>query len=140
MKQLLRMIGVAGLAIACLTSAAPAWAQAPAPAGQTASQFYMAYRKAFDAAKKIEDVLSYMSTPVRQQIEGTPAADRPKMFEMIKMMGALTDVKIVKETPTPNGATLTVEALDPGKAKTTGTIEIVKEKGAWKLGKEDWKS
>ncbi len=43
-------------------------------------------------------------------------------------------------TAVVNGATLTVDALDPDKAKTTGTIEVVKEGTAWKLGKESWKS
>lgn len=111
------------------------FAQAPAA---TASDFYMQYRKAFAAAKKIEDVMPYMSADTRKQIESTPPAERGQMFEMIKMMGALTNVKIVKEARTATGATLTVDAIDADKAKTTGTIDIVKENGAWKLGKESW--
>ena len=38
------------------------------------------------------------------------------------------------------GATLTVDAIDADKAKTTGIVEIVKENGAWKLAKESWGS
>jgi hypothetical protein len=56
------------------------------------------------------------------------------------MMSALTNLKIVKETAAGDKATLTAEALDPEKAKTTGTIDMVKEGGAWKVGKESWKS
>jgi hypothetical protein len=62
------------------------------------------------------------------------------MFEMIKMMGTLTNVKIAKETKTATGATLTVNALDSDKKNTTGTIDIVQEGGKWKIGKESWSS
>jgi hypothetical protein len=114
--------------------------QAPAPAQQTATQFYMAYRAAFDKAKSIDELFPYLSSKNREEAEATPAADRAKMFEVIKMMGALTDVRVIKEARTADGATLTVEALDSEKKKATGTVEIVKEGGAWKVGKESWKS
>jgi hypothetical protein len=111
-------------------------AQAPT---QSASDFYMQYRKAFDAAKKIDDVLPFMSADTTKQIMSTPPAERGQMFEMIKMMGALTNVKITKETRIATGATLTVTALDSDKKNTTGTIDIVQENGKWKLGQESWK-
>jgi len=107
---------------------------------KTASQFYMDYRTAFDKASKIDDVLPYMSKQRADQVAATPADERAKMFEMIKMMGAITDVKILKETKTAEGATLTVEALDPDKKKTTGTVKVIKEGGAWKLDGESWSS
>jgi hypothetical protein len=107
---------------------------------KTASQFYMDYRTAFDKATKIDDVLPYMSKQRADQVAATPADERAKMFEMIKMMGALTEVKILKEAKTLEGATLTVEALDPEKKKTTGTVKVIKEGDAWKLDGESWKS
>ena len=107
---------------------------------KTASQFYMDYRTAFDKATKIDDVLPYMSKQRADEVAATPADERAKMFEMIKMMGALTEVKILKEAKTPDGATLTVEALDPEKKKTTGTVKVIKEGDAWKLDGESWKS
>src|SRR5262245_22251923 len=120
-----------------LLATAPLLAQA---AGQSASDFYMQYRKAFDAAKKIEDVMPFMSADTTKQIQATPPAERAQMFEMIKMMGTLTNVKIVKETKTATGATLNVNALDSDKKNTTGTIDIVQEGGKWKIGKESWSS
>ncbi len=117
--------------------AAPVAAQKPE---QTVSQFYMTYRTAFDKAKTIDELLPYMSKETRAQVEATPAAERPKMFGVIKIMGTLTNVKIVKEEKTATGATLTVEGVDSDKKKTTGTIEVVKENGAWKIGKESWSS
>jgi hypothetical protein len=121
-----------GAAVALLT---PLAAQT-----KTASQFYMDYRTAFDKATTIDDVLPYMSKQRADQVAATPADERAKMFELIKMMGALTEVKILKEAKTPEGATLTVEALDPEKKKTTGTVKVIKEGDAWKLDGESWKS
>ena len=134
MRQLLRAT-VIGLPVVLIATVS-LFAQAE----QSASDFYMQYRKAFDAAKKIEDVLPFMSADTTKQIQATPPAERGQMFEMIKMMGALTNVKIAKETRTANGATLTVNALDSDKKPTAGTIDIVKEGGKWKLGKESWSS
>jgi hypothetical protein len=136
MPALARII-VAALVLS-LSSAVGAFAQAPA--GQTASQFYMAYRAAFDKASKLDEILPWMASKNREQVEATPAAEREKMFGMVKIMNTLTDVKVVKETRTPEGATLAVTAVDSDKNKSMGTVEIVKEKGEWKVGKESWKS
>ena len=107
---------------------------------KTATQFYMEYRAAFDQAKAVEDILPFMSASRRKQVESTPADERKQMFEMIKMMGALTNIKITKETRSGNGATLMVDALDGDKSKTTGTVTLVQENGAWKIDKESFKS
>ena len=105
---------------------------------QTASEFYMAYRAAFTKAKTIDDLSSYMSKEMRAKVDETPAAERPKMFEFIKQMStAMTNVKVIKETKTDDGVTLTVEAMD-GKEKMTGQIQILRESGAWKVGRESW--
>jgi len=125
-----------GLLMVALT--APVFAQAPA-AG-SASEFFLKYRKAFDSAQKVEELLPYWAAARRESVESTPAADRAEMFDLMKILGALTDVKIVKEVATANGATLTVQGVDSDKAKTTGTIEMLKEGGAWKVGAESWKS
>jgi hypothetical protein len=137
MPQTRRVVPILTAAVVLMLAAAPARAQ---KAEQTATQFYMTYRAAFDKAKRIEDVLPYMSKKTRGQVESTPAAERPKMFEIVKMMGTLTNVKVSKETKTADGVTLTVSALDSDKKPTSGQIEIVKEDGAWKLGGESWSS
>ncbi len=112
------------------------------PASQTATQFYMAYRAAFAKATKIDDILPYMSAENRKQVESTPAADRAKMFEMIKMMDTNTKVKVLKEEhKADGGAVLSVTAYDTDQKKdVSGTVSIVKEDGAWKLQKEAWAS
>ncbi len=121
------------LALLC---AAATWAQAPA----TASEFYARYRKVFESAKRVEDIMPFMATSTRAEVEKTPAKDREQMFELIKLMGAFKTWKITQETPTPQGATLTVQAVDADGASSVGTITIVREDGAFKLGRESWRS
>ena len=109
-----------------------------AQSNQTASEFYMTYRSAFAKAKSIDDVIPYMSKEVRAKVESTPAAERPKMFEFVKeMASSMTNVKVMKETKTDTGVMLTVEAME-GKDKMTGQVQIVREDGAWKVGRESW--
>ena len=131
-------------AIACCLTLVVSIVSAVALAAQigekTATQFYMEYRAAFDKAKAVEDILPFMSAARRKQVESTPAAERTEMFDMIKTLGALTNVKVMKETRTANGATLMVDALDGDKAKTAGTITLVQDNGAWKIDKESFKS
>jgi hypothetical protein len=134
----MRGVGLVAVLVAGLLM--PSLAQPAAAQTQTASQFYTAYRGAFAKAKKIEDLFPYMAKKTVDQANQTPAKDRAEMFEMMKMAGTITDVKIVKETPTATGATLDVTALDSDKKPMKGTIDLVKEGGAWKLGGESWKS
>jgi hypothetical protein len=133
-----RFAGFMVLGLVMAAAVATAAAQA-ANANQTPSQFYMAYRTAFDKATKVDDIKQFQSKNVLAQIQATPPAQRADMFKMIKMMGTVTNVKVVKETLTKTGATLSVEALDSDKKKTTGEITLVKEDGGWKLDKEEWK-
>ena len=120
--------------LACAVATASA-AQTPK---QTPSEFYMAYRAAFQKAKAIEDLFPMMSKEVKAQVEATPKAERPKMFEFVKEMSkGMTGVKVTKETKAADGVTLTVEGMD-GKEKMNGTVQIVNEGGAWKMGKESW--
>src|SRR5437879_6943377 len=121
---------------ALMLAALPAAAQKP---GQTASQFYLDYRAAWIAAKTMDPVLPYIAKESRTQVESTPSDKKQAMFEMMKTMGALTDLKIVKETKTADGYVLDMTAVGPDKRPLTGTAEIVIEDGAMKLKKEGWK-
>jgi hypothetical protein len=117
-------------------------ATAGSPAKQTPTQFYMAYRAAFAKATKVEDVLPYMCAERRQQIDSTPAAERGKMFSMIKMMDTNTKVKVLREDRQGDGSVvLGVTAYDTDQKKdVSGQVTIVNEGGAWKLSKESWTS
>jgi hypothetical protein len=126
------------MALVLVCTASLAFAQKPA---QTASQFYLKYRAALEKAKTVDDVLPYLAKENRGQIEKTPAADRAKMFELIKMMSNQTGVKVLKEERAADGSvTLAVEGVDADKKKNTGKVTIMKEGGEWKVGKESWSS
>jgi len=133
MKRVLLMALSACLMWAVVAPIASVEAQA-----QTGTQFYMEYRKAFDAAKKVEDLFPYMAAKTKAEVNSTPAKERADMFELIKMMGTVTNVKVTKETRAGEGATLNVDALDSEKKATKGTITLVREGGAWKLAGESW--
>jgi len=125
--------------LALVTSPLALLAQTPAAAPETATQFYVKYLDAFGKATKIEDVLPYLSAETRKKVESEPVAERPKFFELLKMMAGMnTGIKVTKEQRTSTGATLTAEAIDADKKKVSGTITIVREGGAWKLGQESW--
>lgn len=129
-----------GLALAAVVALSLGAATARAQKPQSGTEFYMAYKAAFDKASKIEDIYPFMAAARLAEMKATPAEDRKMMFDMIKSMGVVTGVKVLKETPTATGATLDVEGVGEDKSKQTGTITLVKEAGAWKLDKESWKS
>jgi hypothetical protein len=120
------------VAAAVLSLAVPAGTAAQAG---TATQFYMTYRAAFDKAQKIEELLPFLAAKNRQDVEKTPADERVKLFMMMKMFGEMKDVKVNKAAKAGAGETLSVEGTTEGK-KQTCAVEIVNEKGAWKLGAE----
>lgn len=113
----------------------------PATAQKTATQFYMDYQTAFAKAKTIDEILPFMAKEQVDQVKATPAAERAKMFGMIKMMnGDIKNVKVVKESKTPTGYSLDVTGVNSDKKPAKGTVEIVTEGGAMKLKGESWKS
>ena len=127
------------LRLACLTAAfALATTAVQAQTEQSATQFYMAYRAAFAKATKVDELMPFMAKARRAEIEKTPAGERSKMFAFIKELDTVSQIKVTKETKTANGVTLSAEGIDGDKKKSTGTIEVVRENGGWKLGKESW--
>jgi hypothetical protein len=122
--HLMRWLIGCSLVLLCVpVQASPAEAQAGAAKTQTATQWYLEYRKAFDKAKTFDELFPYMSASSRKEAEAHTPADRAKQFGLIKMLGTVTGIKVTKEQVTPAGATLTVEGIDSmAKSKTTGKI------------------
>jgi hypothetical protein len=87
--------------------ALPAAAQKP---GQTATQFYSEYRTAWVHSKSMDTLLPYISKESRAQYDATPREQRQPMFKMMKELGTMTNVKVVKETKTPDGYVLELKA------------------------------
>lgn len=128
------------VSIGVLIAAGAAVVEAQGPS-ETGTQFYLRYRAAFDKAKAYEEIAPYMSSRSRKDMESRSASDQKKIFGFAKMMSSPLNPKVVKEEKTAEGATLTVEGTDPmDKSKTTGTIKLIRENGAWKLDSESWSS
>lgn len=143
---MIRSIARVVLALSCsmtvvATVAPTAIASAQAATAKTASQAYTDYLAALKKAKTVEEIFPLISAKTRSMVEQSPKGERAQMFELLKMMTleGHTGVKVVKETATATGATLSVEGLNEDKSKAMGTIEMVKEGGAWKVGQESWK-
>jgi len=107
---------------------------------QTPTQFYMEYRDAWVKAKSIDPLIPYLGKDSRAEIEATPKDKRQMMFEMMKMMGNMSNVKVAKETKQGDGYLLDLTATSPDKKPMKGTAEIIMEGGAMKLKKESWSS
>jgi hypothetical protein len=120
--------------------AASAAAQTPTSPYNSGGEYYLAYRVAFDRATSIDELLPWVAKGRRDQIATTPAGERREAFEMIKMFDDRTNVKVVKETPSATGAELQVEGISAERrTKATGIITLVKEGGAWRIERENWK-
>lgn len=120
-----------------LTAGAGAAAQG---AAQTATEYYLAYRAALAAATSIDDLKPWHSRATRAKMDATPRDEAAMMFDIVKLLSDVTDLKVVRETTTETGVTLFVEAVDAEKAKATGEVFLVREDGGWKLERERWKS
>lgn len=125
--------------------AAPIYSSATAPKIQTAesaTQFYLRWRNTVLNAKSGDEIASFFNAETKDEFSMASPADRAEMLAMMKrVFGMETDVKVVKETPTPSGATLSLEAMDSDKKPVVSSVEVVKEKGVWKMTNavERWK-
>lgn len=131
-----RIAAAVTLAALCGTSA---FAQ-PAASYPSGSAFYLAYRQAFDKATSIDELLPWVAKGRAEQIAKAPDSERREAFAMIKMFDDRTNVTVLKETPSANGAELQVEGISAeSRGKATGVIALVKEGGAWRIDRESWK-
>jgi hypothetical protein len=120
-----------------LVSALPASSSTIAVAEQpqeTATQFYMRWRTTAQTAKSIDELTPFFTAEMKDEFNMEPDAAKAGTLDMMKRAyGMQTDVRVVKETATANGATLSLEALDRDKKPVVSTVAIAKESGAWKM-------
>ena len=109
-----------------------------AAAGPTATDAYKQYREALAKAMTIQDVLPYLAKSRQAEIEKTPVGIRAGMFESLKALSEVLELTVTKETPTRAGATLQVKAITGAGEDATATVQMEKENGIFKLGKESW--
>ena len=88
----------------------------------------------------MDSLLNYIAKDSRRSFEAMPAEQRKSMFDVMKQMGTIRNLKVVKETKTADGFVLEVTGIGPDNKPATGTVEIVWEGPAMKLKKEAWRS
>jgi len=105
--------------------------------GPSPTATYVAYRAAFERAKAVDELLPFMDRASRARAAATPADERG--FEVLKAYGALLEVAVLKETVTGDSAIVEATAVqmsDGGAVR--GTIQLVREDGAWRIQQEKW--
>ncbi len=123
-----------------LAVAAAAAAALPAFGAPTATEAYRQYREALSKAKTIDEVLPFLAKDRKAEIEKTPADERAANFEALKSLSEVVELKVTKETATRAGAMLQVQAVTGAGEDTTATVQMAKEDGTFKVGKETWSS
>ena len=108
---------------------------------ESARDVYLRYRQTAAVAKSVAEIMAFWSSDLVEAFKKEPEDVRAGTVEMVRRMeGSLADVRVLEESATATRAILSLEATGPGRAPMTGSVELVKEKGAWKLTEaEQWK-
>jgi hypothetical protein len=92
----------------------------------------------FLRAVEKEDLGALKKLFTKEQAKNLDDPDAKKMIKMVKMMSA-TDIKVLKVIEKGDTAELTVSGKQDDKV-ANGTVQMVKEDGAWKVQREEWKN
>ena len=111
-------------------SAAETSAAQKSPQAKVYADFLQAIQK--------EDLGAMKKLMTKDQAKNLDSPDAKKMVGMIKLMSA-TDIKVLKVAEKGDTAELTVSGKQDGKV-ANGTVQMVKEGGAWKVQREEWKN
>ncbi len=103
---------------------------------KTGTQFYNEYRAAYARAKGFNEMTPWMSKAQKEKLASIPPEQQKVLWDVNKQMD-VRDLKVVKETPTADGARLDVTGVGPENKMFKGTVKLVKEGGAWKWDGED---
>ena len=92
----------------------------------------------FLAAVQKEDLGAMKKLMSKEQAKHLDDPDAKKMVKMVKMMSA-TDIKVLKLAEKGDTAELTVSGKQDGNVQN-GVVHMVKEGGAWRVQREEWKN
>ncbi len=112
----------------------PTAAETAAAQRHPATKVYTAY---LNAVQK-EDLGALKKLFTKEQASQLDDPDAKKMVGMVKMMSA-TNIRVLKVSETGDGADLTVTGKQDN-AVVHGVVHMVKEGGAWKVQREEWKN
>jgi hypothetical protein len=141
----MRLLRSALLLTVVLVSAAPvpsSITSAQKQTAETATQFYLRWRSTALKAKSMIEITPFWTAETIDEFNMEPEPARADALAMMKRLyGGQAHVKVVKETATPTGATLSLEGQDGHQKPIVSSVDVVQEKGAWKMtaAVEQWK-
>lgn len=112
----------------------PSAAETAAAQKSPEAKAYAGYLKAVQK----EDLASLKKLMASEMAKELDRPDAKDMLKMIKMMSA-TDIQVLKVAEKGDTAELTVSGKQDGNV-SNGTVHMVKEGGAWKVQREEWKN
>ena len=124
---------VRGAARAQAVTASPTSTPEPGPL-QTPFAFYQSYLGAVEAMKSPKDVDRFFPA-------GSTDADRKLDREAVERLhrAGITGVRVLEQTPEQTGYLLEMEGVRKSDAqRVRGWARIVRERGTWKLSRDDW--
>ena len=132
------------LTVVLVVAASAAWSGTlpQKDTAETAAQFYLRWRATALNATSMGEITPFWTAETIDEFNMEPAPAKAGALAMVKRVVSMqSDVKVIAETPTPNGATLSVEGLDRDRKPVVCSVNIVKENGAWKIANavEQWK-
>jgi len=116
------------------TLCAPCLGQTQAqPSLEAPMQFYVRYRAAVEKALSVDQIVAFWSDGQAKAFKAAPPDERMSLDELKKAYARLTRVGIVRELVKADSATLILEAVSGDGKPITGSAQLVKENGSWKL-------
>jgi len=108
-------------------------------------EVYIEYRAVMEKAENLDEVTPYFCKERLEEVKATPAEEAAMMWEFMQiMMGGVSDLKVLDETwDGEDKVVLQMEGVQTQEGETsklTGEVTMLKEDGAWKIGKEKFKS
>ncbi|HQQ76664.1 MAG TPA: DUF4878 domain-containing protein [Thermoanaerobaculia bacterium] len=120
-------------------------ARAPKPVQPTAAETAAAQKSPqaavyadFLRAIQKEDLPALKKLFTKEQAKNLDDPEAKKMVGMVKMMSP-TEIKVLRVVETGDKADLTVTGKQDGSV-ASGVVHMVKEGGAWKVQREEWKN
>ena len=141
MRSVCCTLFLTAILVSAATTPSSATAAQTQPA-ETATQFYLRWRTTVLSATSVDAITGFWTADTVHEFKMEPESVRAETLPMLKRFyGTQTDVKVVKETVTPTGATLSLEAIDGAHQPIVSSVDVFKEDGAWKIGNavEQWK-
>ncbi len=102
-------------------------------------KFYESYVSALNQAKSIDDISDYLAAENLEERDDMSAEEEAFFLEFIKETRKSMKTKSIKSNIEGDKATINIEALDTASnSPITGTVDLIKENGKWKIKKESF--